>query len=265
MIAFANRETRLLFYAAVMVGACTDHPSGPASLSHPQRVTRYIPHVRTYYVAAEDTTWNYAPLGSDPVYGRALPAPWGTQTVYAKAHYVQYSDSTFTTRVPAPAWQGILGPMIRGVVGDTLKVVFHNRTGTALSIHPHGVRYDPADEGAVYNPPRGGGDSVSAGGTYTYTWRVVPESGPLPGEPTSKVWLYHSHVTPDVEVYRGLIGTIVVTDPAYARDDASPDDVNREVTTLWLIFNENTEVTPDSLEDANLKHSINVYLFVNLP
>src|SRR5207237_789425 len=132
-------------------------------------------------------------------------------------------------------------------------------------IPQHAVAYDPADEGAVYDPPRGGGDSVSAGGTYTYTWRVVPESGPLPGEPSSKVWLYHSHVTPDVEVYRGLVGTIVVTDPAYARDDGSPDDVNREFTTLWLIFHENTEGTPDSLEEANLKHSINGYFFGNLP
>jgi len=265
MIAFANRETRLLCYAAVLAAACTDQPVGVAPHAGPQRVTPYIPHTRTYYVAAEDTNWNYAPLGSDPVYGRSLPEPWGTQTVYAKARYVQYTDSTFTTRVPQPAWQGILGPMIRGVVGDTLKVVFHNCTNQPLSIHPHGVHYDPADEGAVYNPPRGGGDSVSAGATYTYTWRVVPESGPLPGEPSSKVWLYHSHVVPEVEVYRGLIGTIVVTDPAHARDDGSPDDVDREFTTLWLIFNENTEATPDSLEEANLKHSINGYLFGNLP
>jgi FtsP/CotA-like multicopper oxidase with cupredoxin domain len=60
---------------------------------------------------------------------------------------------------------------------------------------------------------------------------------------------------PDVEVYRGLVGTIVVTDPAHARDDGSPDDVDREVTTLWLIFNENTETTPDSLEEANDWHT----------
>ena len=265
MIAFATRETWLRFGAALLVAACTDHPSGPGPLASPQRVSPYIPHTRVYYIAAEDTSWNYAPLGRDPVYHQPLPAPWGATTVYHKSRYVQYADSTFTTRVPQPAWQGILGPMIRGVVGDTLEVMFHNRTSRPLSMHPHGVRYDPADEGAVYDPPRGGGDSVSAGATYTYTWRVVPESGPLPGEPSSKVWLYHSHVMPDMDVYRGLVGTIVVTDPAHARDDGSPDDVDREVTTLWLIFNENTETTPDSLEEANLKHSINGYFFGNLP
>ena len=76
MIAFANRETRLLCYAAVLAAACTDQPVGVAPHAGPQRVTPYIPHTRTYYVAAEDTNWNYAPLGSDPVYGRALPARW---------------------------------------------------------------------------------------------------------------------------------------------------------------------------------------------
>jgi len=41
--------------------------------------------------------WNYAPLDSDPVFGRPLPEPWGVQTVYAKQRYVQYADGTFTT------------------------------------------------------------------------------------------------------------------------------------------------------------------------
>jgi FtsP/CotA-like multicopper oxidase with cupredoxin domain len=265
MCPFTKYRTTLLCVTVLIGAACRDDASGPGSAPALQRTTPYVARTRIYYVAAEDTMWNYAPLGTDPVFARALPAPWGTQTVYPKQHYVQYSDSSFTTRVPHPAWAGILGPVIRGVVGDTLKVVFRNRTAGPLSIHAHGVRYGPADEGAVYDPPRGGGDSVSAGATYTYTWRVVPESGPLPGEPSSKVWLYHSHVVPDVEIYRGLVGTIVVTDPAHARDDGSPDDVDREFTTLWLIFNENTEATPESLEEANLKHSINGYLFGNLP
>jgi hephaestin len=74
--------------------------------------------------------------------------------------------------------------MIHGVVGDTLKIVFRNNTATPVSIHAHGVRYAPADEGAAYNPPRTGGDSVQPGGRYTYTWFVRPEAGPLPGEPS---------------------------------------------------------------------------------
>jgi len=226
--------------------------------------TPYVPRTRTYYVAAEDTLWDYAPLGKDPVFDRPLAEPWGKRTRYPKQRYVGYTDSTFTTPLPAPAWQGILGPRLRGVVGDTLRVVFHNRAGIPLSMHPHGVRYRPPDEGALYNPPRGGGDAVQPGGSYTYTWYVMPESGPTAGEPGSKVWLYHSHVTPDVDIYRGLIGTIVIADPTRARSDGTPTDVDREFTTLWMVFNENTPSTPPALEEGNLEHAINGYVSGNL-
>lgn len=232
----------------------------------------YQPRTRSYYVAAEEVNWNYAPLDSDPVFGRPLPEPWGLQTVYPKQRYVQYTDASFSTPVPQPPDRGILGPMLRAVVGDTVEVVFLNRTGNPVSMHPHGLSYTPENEGAVYDPPRGGGDSVLTGETYTYRWFARPESGPLrlaangplQGEPSSKVWLYHGHVRPEEDIYHGLIGTITVTDPFYAQADGSPTDVDREYTTLWLIFNENGPDTPEAEQEGNLKHAINGLLFGNL-
>lgn len=53
----------------------------------------------------------------------------------------------------APAWEhlGLLGPVIRGVVGDTIKVTFANRLSEAnVSMHPHGVWYDKESEGSPY-------------------------------------------------------------------------------------------------------------------
>ncbi|HEV8305740.1 MAG TPA: multicopper oxidase domain-containing protein [Gemmatimonadales bacterium] len=258
-----TRRSLLLACLAAALVDCTD-VGGPSLLVTPPG-RPYVPRTRVYYIAAEDVDWNFAPLGSDPVFGQPLPEPWGVQTVYPKQRYVQYTDATFTTPVPQPAWQGILGPMIRGVVGDTLKVVFRNKAQMPFSMHPHGVRYDPADEGAVYDPPRGGGDAVPPGGTFTYTWFVRPESGPLPWEPSSKVWLYHSHVEADQDIYRGLVGTIVITSPAHARADGGPDDVDREFTTFWMVFNENTPETPEEEQEGNLKHAINGYFFGNLP
>ena len=116
-----------MFSLSALAGAgCRDTSGGPVSPVEQGRPARYTPTTRIYYVAAEDVDWNDAPLDSDPVFGRPLPEPWGVQTVHAKQRYVQYTDGTFTTTVPQPAWQGILGPMIRGVVGDTIKVVFHD-------------------------------------------------------------------------------------------------------------------------------------------
>ena len=74
--------------------------------------------------------------------------------VYKKARYVQYSDASFSNavaRTSAEEHLGILGPVIRAEVGDTVKVTFKNMASRAYSIHPRGVRYDKANEGMTYN------------------------------------------------------------------------------------------------------------------
>ena len=66
-------------------------------------------HVRTYYVAAEETDWDYTPLGMDmntgkPFAGTAVaytqPGPNHIGHVYRKAIYREYTDATFATRKP---------------------------------------------------------------------------------------------------------------------------------------------------------------------
>lgn len=44
-------------------------------------------------------------------------------------------------------WQGILGPTIRGEVGDMAIVHFFNNASMLLSMHPHGSRYIKVHEG----------------------------------------------------------------------------------------------------------------------
>jgi hypothetical protein len=219
---------------------------------------------RRYFVAAEPVDWNYAPLGTDPVTGKPLPEPWGTTLVYPKLRYVQYTDDSFTTKIESPTWAGILGPMLRASVGDTLSVVFLNRAHHPLSMHPHGVRYTPENEGAMYEPNGEARGIAAPGERITYTWIADEGSGPKCDGPSSKVWLYHSHVDADHEIYAGLMGTIVITDPKRANPDGSPSDVDKEFATLFMVFNENTESTPEAEQEGNLKHAINGLFFGNL-
>jgi len=250
-------------------------------------------HVRRYFIAAEPVTWNYAPLGRDGVGQWSTPLPWGNDAEYEKCHYVQYTDDTFNTPVKQPRWLGLLGPLIRGVVGDTLLITFLNRTDHPLSLHPHGVRYDKDSEGAYYFPNPGSGSMVTPSKKFTYVWHVDKDAGPGPGDPSSKVWLYHSHaVMADSEINEGLVGAIIITDRAHARPDGSPNDVDREFVTLFLIFDETgglnkcgseaaeessvlqrkcaefSKLSPaDQAEvlEGRLKHTINGYMFGNVP
>jgi len=219
-----------------------------------------------YYIAAETDRWNYMPIGSDPICGMMPPPEVRSRSVVLKVRYFQYTDGTFTQRVKQPARLGILGPVLRGVVGDFIEITFLNRTALPLSMHPHGVKYDKDSEGSSYGDSGqlkalearspevrstpGLGAAVGPNARFTYVWYLDEQSGPLPSEPSSKAWLYHSHVGGEGEVNLGLAGFIVVTDPKRARADGTPNDVDREMPALFLIFNE-SQTDPEALELAN--------------
>ncbi|MYF99429.1 multicopper oxidase domain-containing protein [Candidatus Poribacteria bacterium] len=229
---------------------------------------------REYWIAAENIVWNYAPSGKNLIRPKMGLDVWGKVLAYHKYRYIQYTDDTYTTQVEQPEWMGILGPQIRAVEGDSIKVHFLNRADKPLSIHVHGLQYDEANEGADMKGP---GGAVPPGGKFTYRWEVNEDAAPGPNDSSSIVWLYHSHVDAVTEVYDGLIGTIVVTKKGMERsdDDPRPKDVDKAFTTLFLIFNENEreiaedvphEVyeSPEEEEEGNLKHAINGLIFGNL-
>jgi len=237
-----------------------------------------------YYIAAETDLWDYAPEGQDVICGEPLRSPLKENRKAVKYRYFAYTDSTFSAKVKTEPSLGILGPVLRGVVGDYLAVTFLNRTSMRLSMHPHGVKYDKESEGSFYLPNPGPGGAVSPGESFSYVWFLDENSGPLPSEPSSKAWLYHSHVQGDQEVNHGLIGTIIVTDPARARPDGTPSDVDRELATLFMIFNENPDAAREKelaehgggtskrswselqqLVEQGERYSINGRVFGNLP
>jgi hypothetical protein len=213
---------------------------------------------RHYFIAAEDVTWDYAPSGHDLIHGGVIPRPWTSQTRWPKSRYIEYTDSTFSTRKPQPEWLGILGPVIRAEVGDTIIVEFINRGQTPHSIHPHGLRYDKDNEGSMYLPP-GRGAAVPPGGKYTYHWLADAGSGPGPGELSSKVWWYHAHTDESKETNAGLLGPIIVTARGKANPDGTPKGVDREFVALFMMFDELRG------KDSGQFHSINGYIYGNLP
>jgi FtsP/CotA-like multicopper oxidase with cupredoxin domain len=208
---------------------------------------------RVYFLGADEVAWNYAPGGDrlGAMTGTADADVWlkrgaeGLPPIFRKAVYHEYTDATFTQRKPRPPeWEhlGLLGPVIRAEVGDHIEVTLKNNTLVPLSLHPHGVFYLKASEGSRY--PDGAsaadraGDAVAPGQSYTYHWEVPERAGPGPADPSSVVWLYHSHVDSMRDTAAGLVGAIIVTRRGAARPDGSPADVDREFVTLFSIFDE---------------------------
>jgi len=183
-------------------------------------------------------------------------------TIYKKVLYREYTDSTFRTlKLRSAEWQhlGVLGPLIRAVVGDTIRVVFRNNGDRPYSVHPHGVFYSKSSEGVPYNDGTSGGDKaddgVPPGGTHVYVWMVPKRAGPGPMDGSSVLWMYHSHVDEVKDINTGLLGPMIVTARAKAREDGSPVDVDREIVASFMQIEEqsswlasaNLHPGPDSL------------------
>jgi FtsP/CotA-like multicopper oxidase with cupredoxin domain len=247
---------------------------------------------RVYYIAADEVTWDYLPAKRDLISGRPFPklpadVPFSR---FIKAVYREYTDDTFLQLRLRPADQqylGTVGPIIRAEVGDTIKVVFRNHARHPYSMHPHGVVYEKAHEGAPYLTTRAHGERTSGavppGGTRTYLWRVPERAGPGPGDGSSVLWMYHSHVNESRDVSSGLIGPLIVTRKGSSRSDATPSDVDREFIVLfafgsetdgWYIKDsvkrfvphpEKTNVKRKGFFDDNVRPNMNGYSFGNMP
>ena len=254
---------------------------------------------RTYYVAADKVAWDYAPSGENQITGEEFgeaenvfvgSGPDRIGRTYYKALYREYTDASFTTLKPVPArWRhlGTLGPVLRGEVGDTIKVVFKNNTEFPFTMHPHGVFYAKNSEGAPYSDGTTDADkaddAVGQGETHTYVWQIPNRAGPGPGDPSTILWMYHSHVDEPKDTNAGLIGPIIVGREGSLRADGTPKDVDREFVQMFTVFDENSswyleenietfagdpasvDAEDEGFIESNLMHSINGFVFGNLP
>jgi len=161
-------------------------------------------------------------------------------TLRAAPAQAEWVDGVSTT---VWAYNGTVpGPHIEARVGDRLVVHFENALDEETTIHWHGVRLPASMDGtlAMQSP-------VPPGGTFEYEF-VLKDAG---------LFWFHPHVRGDLQVQRGLYGTILVREidePRFDRElvavlddirilpsgaiDEYPDDeglaIGREGTTILL-------------------------------
>ncbi|KAM3583098.1 hypothetical protein VKS41_004849 [Umbelopsis sp. WA50703] len=195
-----------------------------------------------------------------------------------KSLYRAYNDSSFIHAVKFPQWQGMMGPILRAEVGDTLEIEVRNLASRNYSMHPHGVKYNFEMEGAIYQDALY--NSIPPNQTFTYRWEVPPRSGPGPLDGNSLVWGYHSHVA-ETDIFDGLFGAIIVYRPGILNAHGEPKGIDHEIVSTIFVSDENSSTHLDqTLKDlsptidindignpefikSNKKSSINGLLFSN--
>jgi FtsP/CotA-like multicopper oxidase with cupredoxin domain len=192
-----------------------------------------------------------------------------------KAVYREFTDHTFTTlkaRADDELHLGILGPFIRGNVGDTIEIVFKNLASYPYNIIPRNVVFK--DGSSISNAT-----TTLPGQTHVYTYYIPERSGPTPTQPNCVGSLYVSRVKPMNDTYSGLVGPFVVCKAGILNSSGSRNDgVTKEFATGFIIYDENlsnyrqtnfASVPPISIDDpdfveSNIMHTINGFIYGNL-
>ena len=68
-------------------------------------------------------------------------------TKFHKILYFQYTNETYTERIPNPGYMGFLGPPLYLCEGEALWIYFKNNASKDCSLHAHGLQYNKTHEG----------------------------------------------------------------------------------------------------------------------
>ncbi|XP_042335296.1 hephaestin [Sceloporus undulatus] len=256
--------------------------------------------LRKYYIAVKEVQWDYGPSGLDQSTGKSLQEPNSFSELYFKqsssriggtywkAKYIEYTDGSFRVekaRKEEEKHLGILGPVIRAEVGDTIRVAFANKASWPFSIQPHGVFYGKEWEGSLYHDGSSRrGSVVRPLGNFTYQWTVPQHVGPTATDPPCLTWMYSSAADPTRDTNSGLMGPLLVCRPGTLDERNQQKGVDKEFYVLFGVFDENLSWYRDAnlkylkhfpkqdkaFEDevfieSNRMHAINGFMYSNLP
>ncbi|XP_040283966.1 ceruloplasmin [Bufo bufo] len=251
---------------------------------------------RTYYIAIREQNWDYAPSGMNIISGKSIADDEHASTflqcganrigrVYKKAVYLQYTNDLYTEEIKKPDWLGFVGPIITAEVGDNITIHLKNFASRSYTMHPHGVQYTKENEGALYpdNTPeeQKKDDAVKPGESYTYTWDVVEDQGPSARNEECVTRIYHSHIDGPRDVYSGLVGPLIIC--KQGKIEEAEKKQHKEFILMFSVIDENlswyldeninTYITDpgsvnkedEDFQESNKMHSINGYMYGNLP
>ena len=262
--------------------------------------------IAQYHIAADEIEWDYAPAGRDmcsdqdfdevsQVYTEKGRHRIGTK--YTKAVYREYASNGLFDELrwgdqsrfnPASEHLGILGPVIKAVVGETIEIVFRNNLRADANLVALGGALAPSKVEALNDRQKNAGKTgnrvVVPGGEVRITIPVSAAAGPVDGSKQNSVaYVYGSDVNFVADVNSGLVGAFIVHAQDGGSRFSSPVGIHREFVTLLSTFDENlsryaemnilkyaedgdtVDRTDPAFKTSNRMHSMNGFVHCNGP
>ncbi|XP_016397886.1 coagulation factor VIII-like [Sinocyclocheilus rhinocerous] len=259
---------------------------GPVSVLRSSAKGR--PKVWVHYIAAEEMDWDYSSQSGDRTSSSsAAGSEWfrkGPQRlggVYKKVAFVEYTDKTFTKK--KTTGKMLMGPELRGEVGDKFQIVFKNMASRPFNLYPNGLtsvqplkntnKDKPVDLRSLDVPP---------GEIMMYLWKLTAEDGPTEADPRCLTRLYQSMVDPIRDVASGLVGPLIICKSQSLDKRGRVVTSDKEKKLLFTVFDENRswyfeENMKKNSEDptkidrndpdfynSNVMHTVNGFMFNHL-
>ena len=154
---------------------------------------------KEYWIQAETARLAITPGRRDEWHNRAVGGGRNEFTAFVYREMTTgFAEYKYGASIP--------GPMLSAEVGDVLVVHFRNgdtKLRQAVTMHPHGVKYNPEYDGAYMGEFTRAGGFIAPGESFTYQWVCTPDS--------VGAWPYHDHgPNHTLNTFRGLFGSIVV-------------------------------------------------------
>ncbi|XP_067314180.1 coagulation factor VIII [Pseudorasbora parva] len=259
---------------------------GPVSILRSSAKGR--PKVWVHYIAAEEMDWDYSSQSGDrSLKSSAAASEWfrkGPQRlggVYKKVAFIEYTDKTFTEK--KTTGKMLMGPELRGEVGDKFQIVFQNKASRPFNLNPNGLtsvqplrttnKDKQLDLRSLAVPP---------GEIMAYLWKVTADDGPTDADPRCLTRLYQSTVDPVRDVASGLVGPLIICKHQSLDKRGKVLTSDKEKKLLFTVFDENRswyieENIKRNSEDptrinrndpdfynSNVMHTVNGFMFNHL-
>lgn len=238
--------------------------------------------VRVYYLGIDHENWDFYPvhaanrsLNAGPFGDYCTARPFASDqllfvgdgtslgsftptSVYPKLRFREYTNNKFTkrkTRRKEERHLGLLGPVLRATVGETIRVYVR---GVVSGDDAFGFQVNGLEGSTIIAKP---------GQVVRYEFYVDPRlmrGGMVKGRMLLYRGVLGGGVDGEAGVYRGLLGAAIVYPSGGLNRKGKPIGVHTELVTVLWVANENTGDEEEEEEESNLMHGINGRLYCSL-
>ncbi|KAM8952925.1 coagulation factor VIII [Pelodytes ibericus] len=187
---------------------------------------KHRPFTWTHYIAALEVQWAYHANKKENSFR------------YTKVVYREFTDSQFVhPKISELAGEEILGPVLKGEVGDQIQIVFRNMAHHPFNLYPQGLS-SIRSEHPYYTGELLKEYPIYPNKSITYIWKITKDDGPASSDLQCLTRYYFSSLHPQRDLASGLIGPLLICPKRMLNQHGNQIVTDKEHFLVFSVFDE---------------------------